>query len=120
MQEACKVLVGHHDFSSFRATGCQEKSPVITLSELHVCEMPSWPAFPSSIDRRGRVNAEEKSCIGLISEGEVYFENPHVPMEGKMALSQGKSCEPEKPELPCQTEEKISNVREVFESGHRR
>lgn len=23
MQEACKVLVGHHDFSSFRAAGCQ-------------------------------------------------------------------------------------------------
>lgn len=23
VQEACKVLVGHHDFSSFRAAGCQ-------------------------------------------------------------------------------------------------
>lgn len=23
MQEASKVLVGHHDFSSFRAAGCQ-------------------------------------------------------------------------------------------------
>lgn len=23
MQEACKVLIGHHDFSSFRASGCQ-------------------------------------------------------------------------------------------------
>lgn len=23
MQEACKVLVGRHDFSSFRAAGCQ-------------------------------------------------------------------------------------------------
>ena len=23
LQNACKILVGHHDFSSFRAAGCQ-------------------------------------------------------------------------------------------------
>eukprot|EP01018_Ginkgo_biloba_P016274 Gb_15898 [translate_table: standard] len=106
--------------TSKRKPGCQAKSPVRTLDELHVCEMPAWPTFPSSIDRWGRVNVEEKSCIGLISEGEVSFENPHVPMKGKMALSQGKPCEPEKPELPCQIEDKSSNVKGVFESGHRR
>lgn len=52
MMEACKVLVGHHDFSSFRATGCQAISPMKTLDELHVCEMPAWPCFPSPEDRK--------------------------------------------------------------------
>jgi len=36
MQEAAQVLVGHHDFTSFRATLCQAKSPVKTLDLLEV------------------------------------------------------------------------------------
>ncbi|XP_075648234.1 uncharacterized protein LOC142619040 isoform X1 [Castanea sativa] len=51
MQEACKVLVGHHDFSSFRAAGCQAKSPMRTLDELNVSEVVTNPYFPSIIER---------------------------------------------------------------------
>lgn len=36
MASAAEVLVGHHDFTSFRATGCQAKSPEKTLDELTV------------------------------------------------------------------------------------
>ena len=36
MQEAAQVLVGHHDFTSFRATLCQAKSPLKTLDLLEV------------------------------------------------------------------------------------
>jgi tRNA pseudouridine38-40 synthase len=36
MQEAAQVLVGHHDFSSFRAAECQADSPVKTLDQLEV------------------------------------------------------------------------------------
>lgn len=36
MQDAADALVGTHDFSSFRATGCQAASPVRTLRELSV------------------------------------------------------------------------------------
>jgi len=36
MQEAASALVGEHDFSSYRALGCQAKSPVRTLHELTV------------------------------------------------------------------------------------
>jgi tRNA pseudouridine38-40 synthase len=36
MQEAGRILVGHHDFSSFRAAECQAKSPVKTLDRLEV------------------------------------------------------------------------------------
>lgn len=51
MQEACKVLVGRHDFSSFRASGCQANSPIRTLEELNVSEVPSTPYFPSIMER---------------------------------------------------------------------
>ncbi|CCQ72209.1 tRNA pseudouridine(38-40) synthase TruA [Magnetospira sp. QH-2] len=36
MHEAAQLLVGHHDFSSFRATHCQANSPVKTLDRLDV------------------------------------------------------------------------------------
>ncbi|XP_047176983.1 tRNA pseudouridine synthase A isoform X1 [Vigna umbellata] len=51
MQEACRVLVGCHDFSSFRAAGCQAKSPIRTLDELSVTEVIESPYFPSVMDR---------------------------------------------------------------------
>ena len=36
MSEAIEVLIGHHDFNSFRAVACQAKSSVRTLDELSV------------------------------------------------------------------------------------
>jgi tRNA pseudouridine38-40 synthase len=36
MHDAAQVLVGHHDFTSFRATACQAKSPIKTLDRLDV------------------------------------------------------------------------------------
>ncbi|KAM0869582.1 hypothetical protein ACQ4PT_040569 [Festuca glaucescens] len=51
MKKACNILVGHHDFSSFRAIGCQAKSPVKTLDELTVTEVFPFMFFPSSLER---------------------------------------------------------------------
>ena len=36
MAEAARVLVGRHDFTTFRASGCQARSPVKTLDALEV------------------------------------------------------------------------------------
>lgn len=36
MQRAANALLGHHDFSSFRASACQAKSPLRTLDSLTV------------------------------------------------------------------------------------
>ncbi len=36
MNEAAQVLVGHHDFTTFRASACQANSPMRTLSQLVV------------------------------------------------------------------------------------
>ncbi|KAL6964449.1 tRNA pseudouridine(38-40) synthase [Sarracenia purpurea var. burkii] len=58
MKRACKVLVGCHDFSSFRAASCQAKSPVRTLDELTVTEVVSTPYFPSLTER------EQNSLMG--------------------------------------------------------
>lgn len=36
MHEAAQALIGEHDFSSYRAQGCQAKSPVRTVTRLEV------------------------------------------------------------------------------------
>jgi tRNA pseudouridine38-40 synthase len=36
MQESANYLIGNHDFTSFRSTSCQAKSPIKTLSQLRI------------------------------------------------------------------------------------
>jgi tRNA pseudouridine38-40 synthase len=36
MQEAARILIGNHDFTTFRARDCQAKSPVKTLDALNI------------------------------------------------------------------------------------
>ena len=36
MQEGAKYLLGNHDFSSFRASACQAKSPIKTLDKIDI------------------------------------------------------------------------------------
>ena len=38
MREAAKHLIGQHDFTSFRAAGCQAKSPVKTLDNITITQ----------------------------------------------------------------------------------
>ncbi len=40
MHKAAQYLIGHHDFTTFRATECQAKSPIRTLDRLDVTERP--------------------------------------------------------------------------------
>lgn len=39
MQQAAALLLGHHDFSTFRAQNCQAKSPMKTLDEARVAQV---------------------------------------------------------------------------------
>lgn len=72
MQEACKVLVGHHDFSSFRAAGCQAKSPIRTLDELNVSEVLSTPNFPTILERKQNNSVQEDAHCTNKSETDCH------------------------------------------------
>lgn len=39
MNDAADALIGHHDFSTFRAANCQAKSPMKTLEHLHAARV---------------------------------------------------------------------------------
>ena len=50
MREGARLLVGTHDFSSFRAAECQAKSPVKTLARLDVARDGPFVRFDFSAD----------------------------------------------------------------------
>ncbi|XP_022642816.1 uncharacterized protein LOC106775249 isoform X2 [Vigna radiata var. radiata] len=86
MQEACRVLVGCHDFSSFRAAGCQAKSPIRTLDELSVTEVIESPYFPSVMDRE-RHNKVSSDLRGYPSNSETDISPSSSPCIDKVTTS---------------------------------
>ena len=68
MQEAAAALVGTHDFTTFRATLCQARSPVKSLDELTVEEHP-YPAgqeFRFHLRARSFLHNQVRSIVGTL------------------------------------------------------
>lgn len=59
MQTAAKHLLGHHDFTSFRASECQSKSPIKTLDRLDIETIP----YDEHGGREIRLYAEGRSFL---------------------------------------------------------
>ncbi len=59
MKDAAEVLLGHHDFTSFRASECQAKSPVKTLERLDV----QWFDYDEHGGTEIRIYAEARSFL---------------------------------------------------------
>jgi len=45
MREAAKCLIGEHDFSSFRSSECQSKTPVKTIYSIEIISQQPWVYF---------------------------------------------------------------------------
>ena len=70
MHEAAQLLVGHHDFTSFRASECQAKSPVKTLDLLSVAR--SGDLIETRAEARSFLHHQVRNFIGslkLVGEG---------------------------------------------------
>lgn len=50
MQEAASLLVGQHDFTSFRASACQAKTPVKTISRVEISRRGAYWRFEFQAD----------------------------------------------------------------------
>ena len=76
MQAGADALIGHHDFTTFRDSQCQAKSPVKTLERLDVSrvgeEVHVWCAAPSFLHRqvRSMVGTLVEVGLGKMSPGE--------------------------------------------------
>jgi tRNA pseudouridine38-40 synthase len=66
MDEAAKVLIGHHDFTTFRDTKCQSKSPVKTLDIAAVEGLGEQVVF--HFEARSFLHSQVRSMVGTLVE----------------------------------------------------
>jgi tRNA pseudouridine38-40 synthase len=64
MREGARRLLGHHDFTTFRSTECQSKSPVKTLDQLDV-EAEGWNVNVL-VSARSFLHNQVRSMVGSI------------------------------------------------------
>ena len=96
MAEAAKVLVGHHDFTSFRDTRCQSKSPEKTLEllsvtrrggEIHICA-----------SARSFLHHQVRNMVGtlsLVGKGKWSVSDVKNALEARDRRAGGPTCPPE-------------------------
>lgn len=65
MNEAARHLIGHHDFTTFRSTDCQAKSPMRTLDELKV-ERVSETEIVVLCSSRAFLHNQVRSMVGSL------------------------------------------------------
>jgi len=66
MHAAAQVLIGTHDFSTFRDTRCQSKSPVKTVDEITV--LRAGPEIHCHFRARSFLHKQVRSFIGSLAE----------------------------------------------------
>ena len=66
MHEAAQVLVGRHDFTTFRSSQCQAKSPVRTLDRLDVSRCDDVVEIAASA--RSFLHNQIRSFVGTLKE----------------------------------------------------
>lgn len=68
MQQAAAHLIGHHDFTTFRASQCQAKSPLKTMDEIRIEELPyaAGSEFRFHLRSRSFLHNQVRSIIGTL------------------------------------------------------
>lgn len=68
MQAGADLLIGHHDFTTFRSSICQSASPVKTLDELRVepVETPWGPEVHFHVRARSFLHNQVRSFVGTL------------------------------------------------------
>lgn len=66
MAEAAKVLIGRHDFTTFRATACQALSPVKTLDRLDVTRQGA--EIRIEVSARSFLHHQVRSFVGSLKQ----------------------------------------------------
>ena len=68
MQAGADMLLGHHDFTTFRSSICQAASPVKTLDELRIepVEMPWGSEVHFHVRARSFLHNQVRSFVGTL------------------------------------------------------
>jgi tRNA pseudouridine38-40 synthase len=70
MHDAAQVLVGTHDFTTFRDGKCQAKSPIKTLDRFDIKRIctPTGSEIHATIEARSFLHRQVRSMIGSVAE----------------------------------------------------
>ncbi|QFT57544.1 tRNA pseudouridine synthase A [Sulfitobacter sp. THAF37] len=68
MRQAAALLIGKHDFTTFRSTVCQADSPVKTLDRLDIArvETPGGPEYHFDVRARSFLHNQVRSFVGSL------------------------------------------------------
>ena len=96
MEEAAEMLVGRHDFSSFRAADCQAKSPEKTLDALKLAREGELV----TIEARARsfLHHQVRNMVGslkLVGEGKWKADDMRRVLEARARQAAGPTAPPE-------------------------
>lgn len=65
MQEAARHLIGYHDFSTFRASGCQANSPLRTLDKMEITQQGE--VFTFETKARSFLYHQVRNMVGTLA-----------------------------------------------------
>ncbi|MCF3973665.1 tRNA pseudouridine(38-40) synthase TruA [Paracoccus salsus] len=68
MRRGARMLIGHHDFTTFRSSICQAKSPLKTLDEIRIEErqIPHGREFRFHLRARSFLHNQVRSIVGTL------------------------------------------------------
>lgn len=84
MRQGAQYLLGHHDFTSFRAAACQAKSPVKTLDRLDITRSEEEIIF--TVEARSFLHHQVRNMVGtlkLVGDGHLSPEDIKTILEAK-------------------------------------
>ncbi len=96
MAEAAALLLGRHDFTSFRASACQAKSPVRTLDRLHVAR--DGDTLTIAAEARSFLHHQVRNMVGtlkLVGEGRWRPGQVRTALEARDRRAAGPTAPPE-------------------------
>ncbi len=100
MQEGADMLIGRHDFTTFRSSICQAASPVKTLDELRVEQVQgfSGPEVHFHVRARSFLHNQVRSFVGTLERvgaGAWTPHNVHDALEAADRAACGPVCPPQ-------------------------
>src|SRR3546814_4642467 len=93
MHRAAQVLVGHHDFTSFRSSECQAKSPLRTMDAVAVTR--SGEEVHVTVRSRSFLHNQVRIMVGtlkLVGEGRWRSEEHTSELQSLMRISYAVFC----------------------------
>lgn len=99
MQAGAAHLVGRHDFTTFRATHCQAASPVKTLDEISITELPCahGQEFRFFLRARSFLHNQVRSIVGTLERvgaGAWMPEDVGAALDARDRAACGPVCPP--------------------------